>query len=86
MRANQLIVLVSGRLGRIEAALGIQYDTRTYIVKGSPEAAGLDLDFDLTLMPDLAKNQVRRRAILATRAAAPLVISILCCLQLYRSM
>jgi hypothetical protein len=65
-------VPVPGRLGRIEAALGIQYDTRTYIVKGSPEAVGLDLDFDLTLMPDLAKNQVRRR---------PPAICILCCLQ-----
>jgi hypothetical protein len=47
---------ISDRLTAIESALGIEVP-RKYIVWGSPEAAGLDLDFDLVLDACLAVNK-----------------------------
>lgn len=50
---------ISSRLSAIETALGIAVP-RKYIVLGSPEAAGLDLDFDLVLDACLAVNKCAR--------------------------
>ena len=48
---------ISERLTAIEMCLGLIVDPRKYIITGSPEAAGLDLDFDLTMDASLAKNE-----------------------------
>ena len=48
---------ISQRLAAIESALGIS-STKEYVVQGSIEAAGLDLDFDLTMDASLAVNRV----------------------------
>ena len=59
---------ISQRLAAIESALGIS-SAKEYVVQGSIEAAGLDLDFDLTMNADLANNEYPTAKMDAARAA-----------------
>ena len=61
---------ISQRLAAIESALGIS-SAKEYVVQGSIEAAGLDLDFDLTMDASLAVNRVSPLLLPRSPARAP---------------